>query len=75
MATPNLSSDTYRLIAEELRLGNFGSEDEVVQAALRTLAERRTVIAALDEALDDIDAGRMQTRDEFEREFRARNGI
>ena len=63
------------MIAEELRLGGFHDENEVVQTALRTLAERRAVVAAIDEALDDMEAGRMQPRDDFDREFRARNGI
>jgi Arc/MetJ-type ribon-helix-helix transcriptional regulator len=75
MSSPELSPDTQRLIERELRLGGFSNEDEVVQAALQTLAERRSVITAIDEALDDMEAGRMQSREDFDREFRARNGI
>ena len=74
MAT-DLSADTQRLIAEELQAGGFHNADEVVRAALLSLAERRSVVAALDEALDDMAAGRIQTREEFDREFRLRNGI
>ena len=70
-----LSSDTERMIAEELRLGGFQSEDDVVQTALRALAERHAIVAAIDDALDDMEAVRMQPREEFDREFRERNGI
>lgn len=75
MSSPDLSPDTQRMIERELRLGGYSNEDAVVQAALQTLAERRSVITALDEALDDMDSGRMQSRADFDREFRARNGI
>lgn len=75
MSVPDLSADTQRLIEQELRLGGYSNEDEVVRAALATLAERRSVVAAIDEALDDMEAGRMQSREEFDREFRVRNGI
>lgn len=51
IAAISLDADADAFVARQLREGHFGSEAEVISAALRLLEERQTKLAALREAI------------------------
>jgi Arc/MetJ-type ribon-helix-helix transcriptional regulator len=58
-----------------MNTGRYASEDEVLRDALRALKWRDDEIAAIQEGLSDMEAGRVRPLREFDREFRERNKI
>lgn len=61
------SPTVERLLHHQLSRGGYTSENEVLEEALRTLAEkqeREETIAAIREGVADAEAGRVSTVDE-----------
>ncbi|MBY0587181.1 hypothetical protein K2X85_08395 [bacterium] len=67
--------DVEELVRKQMQSGEFASEDDLIREALRTLDRTRDDLAAIESGLADVDAGRVRPFEEFDREFRARNGI
>ena len=63
------------LIDQELSLGGYSSESDVVLEAMRTLVERRKAIEGIREGLADVEAGRFRPWREFEAEFTVQHQI
>ena len=49
--------------------------DDVIREALRAFCHQDQEIAAIQEGIDDMQAGRVRSFREFDREFRQRKGI
>ena len=68
---PDLDQD----IKERMASGLYSSEDDVLRDALRALRSRDQEVAAIQEGVDDMKAGRVMPLREFDRTFRERNDI
>lgn len=75
MSDFQIAPDVLRLISHELALGGYIDEQDVLRQALVALAEQRDTVAGIERGLADAAAGRVVSRDDFERDFRARHGI
>ena len=62
-------------IKQRMKTGQYASEDEVLREALRALKLRDDEVAAIQEGIDDMEAGRVKPLREFDREFRERKNI
>jgi putative addiction module CopG family antidote len=71
----DLSPDVWNEIQRQLANGSYASPDEVVRVALAALRSRDEEILAIQEGIDDMEAGRVRPFREFDREFRQRNGL
>jgi putative addiction module CopG family antidote len=71
----DLSPDVWNEVQRQLATGTFASPDEVLREALAALRSRDAEILAIQEGIDDMEAGRVAPLDEFDRDFRRRNGI
>jgi len=71
----DLSSDVWNEIQRQLASGSYASPDEVVRVALAALRSRDDDVRAIQEGIDDMEAGRVRPFREFDREFRLRNGL
>ena len=67
--------DVDALIRQQIATGHYSSEDEVIREALRALCHQDQEIAAIQEGIDDMQAGRVRSFREFDRKFRQRKGI
>lgn len=74
-APHNFSIDLQALVDQEMQRGGFASPEDLLKQALQYWSEHRETEAAIDEAFEDIDAGRVKTWEEFDREFRAKHGL
>jgi putative addiction module CopG family antidote len=72
----NLSPEVNQLIAQELALGHYRSEEELLTEAVHLLTQRNALrereAAAIQEGIDDMEAGRVMPLRDFDREFRQR---
>jgi predicted transcriptional regulator len=75
MNLDELAPDIQRSLAQELVLGQYADEQDVLRHALCALAEQRETIAAVREGVADIEGGRFETLEDYEREFRRRHDI
>jgi predicted transcriptional regulator len=71
----DLSPDVWNEVQRQLATGAFVSPDAVLREALAALRSRDAEILAIQEGIDDMDAGRVTPLEEFDREFRRRNGL
>lgn len=71
----DLSPDVWNEIQRQLASGSYASPDEVVRVALAALRSRDDDVRAIQEGIDDMEAGRVRPFREFDREFRLRNGL
>ena len=55
--------------------GEYASPDDLLREALTYWSEHRDTVAALEEAVDEMDAGLGHPWEEVDREFRRRNGL
>lgn len=71
------SSPTYlqSRISREMARGDYASPDDLLCRALVYWSEHRETEFALDQALDEIDAGLGRPWEEVDREFRQQNGL
>ena len=49
-----------QLVRQQMAAGNYASEDELLEDALRALYERNEDLAAIREGIDDMEAGRVE---------------
>jgi len=63
------------LVKRQLATGQYDSEDDVLIDALRSLQRQKEDLAAIQEGIDDMEAGRVKPLREFDREFRERKNI
>ena len=71
----DLSPDVWDEIQRQLATGSFTSHDEVLREALAALRFREEEVLAIQQGIDDMQAGRVMPLREFDREFRRRNGL
>ena len=71
--------DVQQLVREQMALGSFSSEDELLRAALHALEEQRQAVVYYDpetlvgtgRGLDEMKAGLGRPFEEFDAKFRA----
>lgn len=73
--TITLTPELNRLIREKLLSGQYESVEEVLTAAMRALEIEDRSVAAIQDGIDDIDAGRYCTLEEANTEFCRKHGI
>jgi putative addiction module CopG family antidote len=64
-----------QLVKRQLARGEYDSEDAVLIAAMRSLEQQQEDLAAIREGIKDMEAGRVQSLRDFDREFREKKGI
>ena len=64
-----------QLVKRQLASGQYGSEDDVLLEALRSLQRQQAERAAIQEGIHDINAQRVKPIREFDREFREKKNI
>ncbi len=75
MAAYQFPPDLEDEIKQRMKTGQYKSEDELLREALRALKSRDAEVAAIQEGIDDMEAGRMKPLREFDQEFRERKDI
>ncbi len=73
--TISLSPELDRLLHEKLASGNYESVEHVLSAALKALNAEEQTIAAITEGYEDFKAGRFETWEKSDAEFRKKHGI
>jgi hypothetical protein len=58
-----------------LGTGRYGSDEEILRAAVAVLEERNADLAAIQAGIDDMENGRYRPFTDFDAEFRQRNQI
>jgi putative addiction module CopG family antidote len=71
----DLASDIWSEIQRQISAGGYSSHDEVLREALAALRFRDQEVLAIQEGIDDMEAGRVTPLTEFDRDFRQRNGL
>jgi Arc/MetJ-type ribon-helix-helix transcriptional regulator len=71
----DLAPDIWKEIQRHLATGCFASPDEVMREALAALRLREDEVRAIQEGIDDMEAGRVIPLRDFDREFQVRNGL
>ena len=67
--------DVDKLLKERMHEGQYASEDDVLRDALKALARESADFAAIQAGINDMEAGRFKPLEEFDAEFRSKNGI
>lgn len=73
MSQAALSPKLQKMIAREMEVGDYSSQEQLLTQALRALAERRSAIAGIQRGLDDAAEGRTRSRKAFSRGVRRRH--
>lgn len=71
----SLSPEVNRLIREQMATGQYASESELIALAIRALRRHEEEVAAIQVGIDDMEAGRVISLREFDRDFRSRHDI
>jgi putative addiction module CopG family antidote len=71
----DLAPDVWDEIQQQLASGSFASTDEVLREALTALRSREEEVYAIQEGIEDMEAGRVMPLRQFDREFRQRNAL
>jgi putative addiction module CopG family antidote len=71
----DLAPDVWDEIQRQLASGSFASTDEVLREALTALRSREEEVYAIQEGIEDMEAGRVMPLRQFDREFRQRNAL
>ena len=69
----DLAPDVWNEIQRQLAKGSYSSHDEVLREVFAVLRFREMEVLAIQEGIDDMEAGRAMPIREFDREFRRRN--
>lgn len=67
-------SDLERQLQEQMALGQYHSETDLIRDALQALQERNEDLAAIQAGLDDLDAGRVRPLRDVAAEIRQQHG-
>ena len=70
-----IPADIDERVSALLATGRYESRDDVLRAAIRALELHRDEVTAIQEGIDDMEAGRVMPLREFDRDFRERNNI
>jgi putative addiction module CopG family antidote len=73
--TVELSEDLGRWVHEKIASGLYESVDQVLSAARRALDAEEETIAAVTEGYEDFKAGRFETWEKSDAEFRKKHGL
>jgi putative addiction module CopG family antidote len=71
----DLSQDVWNKIQRQIAIGRYSSPEEVLRDALAALRFREEEVRAIQEGIDEMEGGRANPFEEFDRELRMRNGI
>jgi putative addiction module CopG family antidote len=71
----DLAPDVWNEIQRQIAAGGYSSHDELLREALAALRYREEEVRAIQQGIDDMEAGRVTPLEDFDREFRRRNGI
>jgi Arc/MetJ-type ribon-helix-helix transcriptional regulator len=71
----DLAPDVWNEIQRQMAAQGYSSHDEVLREALSALRYREQEVLAIQEGIDDMEAGRVMPLGEFDREFRRRNAL
>ena len=71
----DLAPDVWNEIQRQLSTGSYSSPDEVLREALAALRFREEEVLAIQHGTDYMEAGRLSSLRDFDREFRRRNGL
>jgi putative addiction module CopG family antidote len=71
----DLAPDVWDEIQRQIATGSFASHDDVLREALVALRFREEEVLAIQQGIDDMEAGRVMPLHDFDREFRHRNGL
>lgn len=71
----DLAPDVWNEIQRHIATGGYASHDEVLRDALNALRFREGEIEAIQQGIDDMEAGRILPIREFDRQFRQRNAL
>jgi Arc/MetJ-type ribon-helix-helix transcriptional regulator len=71
----DIAPDVWNEIQRQLASGEFASHDEVLREALTALRFRNEELKAIAQGIDDMEAGRVTPIRDFDRQFRAQNGL
>jgi Arc/MetJ-type ribon-helix-helix transcriptional regulator len=74
-STVSLSTELQSLIDREMARGDYADLNDLLRQALNYWASHRETIAALNEAIDQSEAGLGRPWEEVDREFRLRHGL
>ncbi len=66
--------DLSRMVRDRLATGEYASEDDVLLAAMRALADREEAVAGIQAGIDDMEAGRVQPLAAVDARLRKRYG-
>jgi Arc/MetJ-type ribon-helix-helix transcriptional regulator len=71
----DLAPDVWNEIQRQMATQGYSSHDEVLREALAALRYREQEVLAIQEGIDDMEAGRVTPLADFDREFRRRNAL
>jgi putative addiction module CopG family antidote len=71
----DVAPDVMDAIQRQLATGSYSSHDELLREAVAALESRDAEVLAIQEGIEDMEAGRVRPFREFDREFRQRNGL
>ncbi len=71
----DVAPDVMNAIRRQLASGSYSSPDELLREALAALETRDAEVLAIQEGIDDMEAGRVMPLREFDREFQRRNKL
>ncbi len=75
MSTYPFPPDLAAEIQRRMETGQYSSEDDVLRDALNALQLRDEEVSAIQEGIDDMEAGCLKSFVEFDRDFRARKNF
>lgn len=67
------SPDVEQRIREQIALGNYTNEDDVLRDALEALEARNADVAAIRAGVEDMKAGRTRSIDDVARDIRRKH--
>jgi Arc/MetJ-type ribon-helix-helix transcriptional regulator len=70
-----LPPDLYAAVQSHVASGQFATEDDVVRSALAALNRHTAEVRAIQEGLDDMEAGRFRPLEQADAELREKYGF
>lgn len=71
----DLAPDVWNEIQRQIVAGGYASHDDVLREALAALRFREDEVLAIQQGIDDMQAGRTMPIRDFDRAFRQRNAL
>jgi len=70
-----LTPEVDQLIREQMATGQYASENDLILQAIQALRWQEQEVAAIQDGVDDMEAGRVIALRDFDRDFRTRHNI